>query len=167
MLPIVLSESTRVGLAGQGDALGRRASLLVEAGISPVLLSRDADEAALSGLRMVFVAGLDEDAARQLAVRARAAGALVNVEDVTELCDFHVPAIVRRGDLTVTVSTGGRVPGLARHMREWLAGRIGPEWEQRLDRLSVARQDWRSDGLGPTEVSKRTRDLIDENGWLA
>jgi precorrin-2 dehydrogenase/sirohydrochlorin ferrochelatase len=167
VLPIVVSETTRVGLAGQGDALGRRASLLVGAGISPVLLPRDADDDALAGLRLVFVAGLEEGASRELAVRARAQGALVNVEDVTELCDFHVPAIVRRGDLTMAVSTAGKVPGLARRLREWLSDRIGPEWEQRLASLSQARTAWRADGLGSTEVSERTRRLIEQEGWLA
>jgi precorrin-2 dehydrogenase/sirohydrochlorin ferrochelatase len=139
---------------------------LVAAGINPVLLSNDADSAAMAGLRLVFVAGLDEAESRGLALRARAAGALVNVEDMTELCDFHVPAIVRRGDLTLTVSTSGRVPGLARRLREWLADRIGPEWEQRVGSLSEARTEWRTDGLAPSEVSKRTRDLIEQEGWL-
>jgi precorrin-2 dehydrogenase/sirohydrochlorin ferrochelatase len=166
LLPILVSEKARIGLAGQGDALGRRASLLVAAGVSPVLLTSDADEAALTGLKLVFVAGLAEEAARELTVRARAAGALVNVEDVTELCDFHVPAIVRRGDLTLTVSTGGKVPGLARRIREWLEDRVGPEWEQRVGALSAARGRWRDEGLEPSEVSKRTRDLIAQQGWL-
>jgi precorrin-2 dehydrogenase/sirohydrochlorin ferrochelatase len=167
LLPIVVSEATKVGLAGQGDALGRRASLLVGAGIKPVLLPRDADGGELAGLSLVFVAGLEEGTSRALAVRARAQGALVNVEDQAELCDFHVPAIVRRGDLTMAVSTAGKVPGLARRLREWLSDRIGPEWEQRLASLSEARKAWRADGLGPSEVSERMRQRIEQEGWLA
>jgi len=167
LLPILLSQNASVGLAGQGDALGRRASLLLASGISPLLLANDADERVLSGLALVFIAGLEEHTARALALRARAAGALVNVEDVTELCDFHVPAIVRRGDLTLTVSTGGKVPGLARRFREWLESQIGHEWEDRIAALSAARTEWRAAGHGPGEVSRLTRERVAHEGWLS
>jgi precorrin-2 dehydrogenase/sirohydrochlorin ferrochelatase len=166
LLPILLTKTTRIGLAGQGDGLGRRAALLVEAGVNPVLLAADAGDDELAGLRLLFVAGLPETAARLLASRARAKGVLVNVEDVPDLCDFHVPAIVRRGDLVLSVSTGGRVPGLARRLREGLERQFGPEWSGRLDELSDAREGWRAEGLAPQDVSQRTRERIAERGWL-
>jgi precorrin-2 dehydrogenase/sirohydrochlorin ferrochelatase len=166
LLPILLTKTTRVGLAGQGDSLGRRASLLVEAGVSPVLLATDAEDDELAGLRLLFVAGVPAAAAGPLAARARSKGVLVNVEDVPELCDFHVPAIVRRGDLVLSVSTGGRVPGLARRLRESLEHQYGPEWSNRLNELSDARESWRAEGLAPQDVSKRTRERIAEKGWL-
>ena len=166
MLPISLTENARVGLAGQGDALGRRASLLIGSGVNPVLLASDAEDGALEGLALVFIAGLDGEAARRLAVRARRAGALVNVEDVTELCDFHVPAIVRRGDLTLTVSTAGKAPGLSRRFREWLETQVGPEWEDRVASLNAARLAWRAEGHEPNDVSRLTRERIAQEGWL-
>ncbi len=166
MLPILLAKTTRIGLAGQGDGLGRRASLLVEAGVNPVLLARDAAPDELAGLRLLFIAGLSEADTLLLATRARAQGVLVNVEDVPDLCDFHVPAIVRRGDLVLSVSTGGRVPGLARRLRESLERQFGPEWSDRLDQLSDAREGWRAEGLAPQDVSRRTRERITEKGWL-
>lgn len=166
MLPILLTESVRVGLAGQGDALGRRASLLIGSGINPILLASNPEDSALEGLGLVFIAGLEEDAARTLAVRARDAGALVNVEDVVDLCDFHVPAIVRRGDLTLTVSTGGKVPGLARRFREWLEAKVSPEWEDRVAALNEARLAWRAEGRAPNDVSRLTREHIAREGWL-
>ena len=164
MLPIVLSdELTAVGLAGSGDGRARRAALLAEAGMSPVAVSPDAP---LPKIGVLFVAGLDRTAAVALAAKARAAGILVNVEDVPELCDFHVPAIVRRGDLMLTASTGGQAPGLARCLREWLEGRFGPEWKLHMEEVSSARAGWRADGLPPEEVSRRTRALVSEKGWL-
>ena len=166
MLPILLTKTTRIGLAGQGDGLGRRAALLVEAGVNPVLLAVGAEDGELAGLRLLFVAGLPEADARPLAARARGKGVLVNVEDVPDLCDFHVPAIVRRGDLVLSVSTGGRVPGLARRLRESLERQFGPEWSGRLDELSDARESWRAEGLAPQDVSRRTRERIAERGWL-
>ena len=166
MLPITLSEATRVGLSGEGDALGRRAALLVEAGFKADLLPSDAEDSRLAGLKLLFVAGLGEERSLALASRARALGILVNVEDEPELCDFHVPAIVRRGDLILTVSTGGRAPGLARRLREWLEQQFGQEWQGRLKTLSEARSTWRAGGIPPAEVSRRTSALIAERGWL-
>jgi len=167
MLPLVLNpHNVKVGLAGQGEALARRAALLAEAGVEARLLSADVSDAILEPLQLLFVAGLAEGEARHLARRARALGLLVNVEDVLPLCDFHVPAIVRRGELLITASTGGSVPGLARRLREWLAQVFGPEWKERLSDLSAARARWRSAGFSASEVSQKVRDLIDEKGWL-
>jgi precorrin-2 dehydrogenase/sirohydrochlorin ferrochelatase len=164
LLPIVLSdEFSAVGLAGRGEAHARRAALLAEAGMRPVSVAPDAP---LPRLAVLFVAGLDPAAAAALAAKARTAGILVNVEDVPELCDFHVPAIVRRGDLLLTASTGGQAPGLARRLREWLEGRFGPEWKLHLEEVSTARAGWRAGGLPPYEVSRRTRALVSQKGWL-
>jgi precorrin-2 dehydrogenase/sirohydrochlorin ferrochelatase len=167
MLPLVFNpHGVKVGLAGQGEALARRAAFLAEAGVEARLLAADASEAVLEPLQLLFVAGLPEGEARQLVGRARALGLLVNVEDVLPLCDFHVPAIVRRGELLITASTGGTVPGLARRLREWLGQVFGPEWSGHLADLSAARAGWRSAGFSPAEVSQKVRDLIDERGWL-
>jgi precorrin-2 dehydrogenase/sirohydrochlorin ferrochelatase len=122
--------------------------------------------APLTGLHLLFVVGLEKPVAAALAARARAQRILVNVEDVPEQCDFYVPAIVRRGDLALTVSTSGKAPGLARLVREWLERAFGAEWQTRLDRLSEARTGWRNEGLAPNEVSSRTRDLVVREGWL-
>ena len=167
MLPLVLTpHSLKVGLAGQGDALARRAAFLAEAGVEARLLSPDASDAVLGPLQLLFVAGLPDSDSRQLASRARALGVLVNVEDVLPLCDFHVPAVVRRGELLLTASTGGTVPGLSRALREWLAAAFGPEWTVRLKDLSSARAKWRSAGLSPADVSRKVRELIADRGWL-
>ena len=164
MLPIVIAhEIVQVGLAGSGAGHARRVALLAEAGMEAVPVDPTGP---LPRIALLFVAGLDLEAARALAGRARTAGILVNVEDVPELCDFHVPAIVRRGDLVITASTGGRAPGLARRLREWLEDRFGPEWNGRLQFMGEARDGWRADGLAASEVAERTRDMIAEKGWL-
>ena len=68
------------------------------------------------------------------AVRADCAARniLINVVDVPELCDFHVPAIVRSGDITVAIGTGGGSPALARRLRLHLQKHIGPEFGELL-----------------------------------
>jgi precorrin-2 dehydrogenase/sirohydrochlorin ferrochelatase len=164
LLPIVLNlETVKVGLAGAGEGLLRREALLAEAGLTPVTV---AGEAELAGIQILFVAGLEPGRSAALARAADAAGILVNVEDEPELCDFHVPAIVRRGDLVLTVSTGGRAPGLARRLREWLDERFGPEWNTRVEEMGRTRAAWRAEGLPSHEVSERSRTLIAEKGWL-
>lgn len=167
MLPIVLTSATlKVGLAGRGAERDRRAALLAEAGVEARLLPQNAPDALLAGLQLLFVAGLPEGESRDLAGRARAHGVLVNVEDMLALCDFHVPAIVRRGDLLITASTGGQVPGLARALRENLSEAFGPEWTGRLKELGLARARWRSEGLSMSQVSQKLRDMIAAMGWL-
>jgi len=167
MLPLVLNPiHLKAGLAGRGPERDRRAALLAEAGVETRLLPDGVSDEVLGGLQVLFVAGLPEGEARDLAIRARALGVLVNVEDVLPLCDFHVPAIVRRGDLLLTASTGGQVPGLARALRESLADQFGPEWTVRLKELGMARAKLRAQGLSPQEVSQQVRALITRMGWL-
>jgi len=167
MLPLVLNPiHIKAGLAGQGDARDRRAAMLADSGVEVRLLPDPVPDAALRGLQVLFVAGMPEGEAKELAGRARALCVLVNVEDVLPLCDFHVPAIVRRGELLLTASTGGQVPGLARALRERLAEEFGPEWTSRLKELGAARAKWRSQGLSPHEVSQQVRELITRMGWL-
>ena len=167
MLPLVLNPiQINVGLAGSGPGRDRRAALLADAGVEVRLLPEAVSDSLLEGLQFLFVAGLSEGGASALAQRARALGILVNVEDTPHLCDFHVPAIVRRGALLLTASTGGQAPGLARVLREHLAEAFGPEWTERLKELGAARARWRSQGLGPDEVSRHVRELVAQMGWL-
>src|SRR5919198_991512 len=72
---------------------------------------------------------------------ARDRGVLVNVMDDVEHCDFAAPALVRRGDLLIAISTGGRSPALARRLREELEARFGDEWAAVLDLLAEVRAD--------------------------
>jgi precorrin-2 dehydrogenase/sirohydrochlorin ferrochelatase len=164
VLPIVLgSQAGQVGLSGAGPAFERRREWILAGDCEPTIVDLETD---LSGLKLLFVAGMASTEAAGLAQRARAAGVLVNVEDVPSACDFHVPAVVRRGDFTLSVSTGGRAPGLAKLVREWLDARFGPEWAGYLDQASDARLAWKAKGTASTELSRRTRELVSERSWL-
>jgi siroheme synthase-like protein len=58
-----------------------------------------------------------------------------NVEDVPELCTFILPALHRRGPITLAVSTGGASPALAQWLRDRFASQIGFEHEQLASEL--------------------------------
>lgn len=170
MLPIVLDPNAiKAGVAGSGEGLRRRLDLLSEAGVQHVEIfdGRTPSQEELAQLAVLFVAGLDATPSHALATAARAQGVLVNVEDLTDLCDFHVPASVRRGDLLFTVSTGGQSPGLSRLLREELERRFGPDWSERMDEIARSRSDWRTAGIDPAGVSERTRALVKARGWLS
>ena len=73
---------------------------------------------------------VDRAQGERVAADAAANRVFCNVEDVPELCTFILPALHRRGDITVAVSTGGASPVLAQWLRDRFAGQIGFEHEQ-------------------------------------
>ncbi len=133
---------------GGGAVAERKAEALLAAGarvtvLSPALTPRLAALAAAGDIIhkpaayrpgaiencFIVICATDDSAAnREAATEARRGGALVNVADVPELCDFTVPSRVVRGDLVITVSTGGGSPALARLLRRELEERYGPEY---------------------------------------
>ncbi|MGQ9768359.1 MAG: uroporphyrinogen-III C-methyltransferase, partial [Anaerolineae bacterium] len=82
----------------------------------------------LAGAWLVIAATDDPVVNHAVSVEAERHGCLVNVVDAPQHSNFIVPAVVRRGEVTVTVSTGGASPALARRLRERLAQIIGPEY---------------------------------------
>ena len=71
---------------------------------------------------------------------ASARGQLVNVVDDTPRCNFIAPAILRQGDLTIAISTGGRAPALAVRLKERLQQELGPEYERFLELAGQLRE---------------------------
>lgn len=82
----------------------------------------------------------DEDTNRAVEEEARGRHVLVNVVDSPAQCDFYVPSSVVRGDLMITVSTGGRLPALSRQIRKRLEVEFPEEWAGVLDLMGKARQ---------------------------
>ncbi len=63
----------------------------------------------------------------------------VNVVDIPELCSFYVPATLRRGDLTIGISTGGKSPALAGRIRKELAEKYGEVYSEKIELLGKLR----------------------------
>lgn len=186
MIPVSLDPAAlTVALAGHGAPALRRWQLLAEAGAASALCYADEpdaalaeaagaryrlglpDEAALARIDVLWVVGIPDGIAADLARLARRHKVLVNVEDRREHCFFHNTAEVRRGSLLLTVSTGGRSPGLAQRIRAHLAKEFGPEWAERLQRLGDQRDKWRQEGDDLPVLAAKTETYVKQNGWLA
>jgi precorrin-2 dehydrogenase/sirohydrochlorin ferrochelatase len=184
-VPLALDLATLpVALAGSGPALLKRLTLLdaervpnlhiyatdpsaeVAAAAGPRLIPRLPTEAELARYRVLFVAGLPPAGSEHLAALARTHRVLVNVEDTLPLCDFHVPAILRRGELAISISTGGGSPTLSRRLRAYLAELFPEVWAERIGRIAGMREDMRREGASMGEVAERTNAVIDGEGWL-
>jgi siroheme synthase (precorrin-2 oxidase/ferrochelatase) len=101
------------------------------------------DEAIGGAFLVVVELDVEEADARVIAGAARAAGALVYAVDRTALSDLALPALVRRGLLTVAVSTSGAGPLLARHLRDELAAVLPEALAAFTDRLAALRESLR------------------------
>ena len=132
----------------------------------PRLQHRLPNPADLAACRVIFIVDLSPAAASRLAAEARAAGLLVHVEDRLDLTDFHIPAVVRRGDLVIAVSTGGRSPALASRLRRFMEQLFAAEWAERLAEIATLRGRLKSAGASNAAVAAATDRLIDANGWL-
>lgn len=185
MLPIMVDlSSVEVALIGAGPRALARFALLRASGVGRLRVFAPAGDAALqeaSGAAflarppevpelaecgLVFIAGIDKADAETYAAAAREGGALVNTEDVKPLCDFHVPALVRRGDLIFTVSTGGASPALARLLKEDIETRYGLQWAERSRTVADWRAAWRAEGASMKQIAERTKAALTEQGWL-
>jgi siroheme synthase-like protein len=83
----------------------------------------------------------------------------VNSADDPDNCSFTLMSVVRRGDLVVTVGTGGRSPALAAWVKERLSTELGPEYETLLELLSEAREAMRAEGRSTEDADwKRALD---------
>jgi siroheme synthase-like protein len=81
----------------------------------------------LDGVCLAIVCSQPPDVVDAVWVEARQRGILVNTVDDVAHCDFIAPSIVRRGDLAIAISTGGRAPALAVRLRQKLEREVGDE----------------------------------------
>jgi len=106
--------------------------------------------------RLAVAATGDPAVNQQVFDDGEAAGVWVNSADDPARCSVTLPSRVRRGDLLVTVSTGGRSPALAAWLRRQLEAEIGPEHEALLDLLATERDRLRADGRSTEHPGWRT-----------
>jgi precorrin-2 dehydrogenase len=94
----------------------------------------------LTNMFLVVAATNSPKVHRAIYREARKRNVLCNIVDVPPLCDFYYPAVVRRGQLQIAISTAGASPSLARRLREEMESAFGPEYAAWLAHLSQERQ---------------------------
>ena len=93
-----------------------------------------------------------------------AAGVWVNGADDPAACSFMLPAVARRGPISVAVSTGGQSPALSGWLRSRFEAELGPEYEVLAGLLHQAREDLKAAGHASDEADWRTAldsDMLD------
>jgi precorrin-2 dehydrogenase/sirohydrochlorin ferrochelatase len=160
--PIYLNlENKRCLVVGGGEVAERKVLTLLEYAARVVVISPQltpklrelADEQQISWLERPYQEGDAQEAFllvgatddlklhRQLKTEAEKYNLLVNIVDVPEYCNFIVPSIVKRGDLCISISTGGKSPALAKKIRRQLEQQFGPEYAEFLELMGNWRQD--------------------------
>jgi precorrin-2 dehydrogenase/sirohydrochlorin ferrochelatase len=110
----------------------------------------------LDGVFLAVVATRSRELNQFVFDQARLRGVLCNVVDVPQQCDFFYPAVVRRGDLQIAVSTAGQSPFLAQRIRQQLERQFGPQYAPWVKELGETRRRILSSELSP----ERKRDLL-------
>jgi precorrin-2 dehydrogenase/sirohydrochlorin ferrochelatase len=147
-------------VVGGGEVAQRKVESLMEAGadrvavISPRLTHRlkallqakriehrprGYQQGDLEGAFVVIAATDDPDVNREVWQEAQERHLLVNVVDDPQHCNFFVPSVVRRGDLTISICTGGQDPALSARLRQELEPRFGREYAAFLEIAGVLR----------------------------
>jgi len=121
-------------------------ALLVNSGKISVL-PRGYQPGDLEGTFIAIAATDDKNINEEISIEGRERGVLVNVVDVPELCDFIVPSYVKRGDLTLAISTGGASPALARKLRTRLEKEFGEEYTALTRIVGEVRAEMRRQGV--------------------
>jgi precorrin-2 dehydrogenase/sirohydrochlorin ferrochelatase len=94
----------------------------------------------LDGAFLAVVATASRTLNERVYREAQHRGVLCNVVDVPDLCDFFYPAVVRRGDLQIAISTAGQSPSLAQKLRQQLEKQFGPGYASWVAELGETRK---------------------------
>jgi siroheme synthase-like protein len=109
-----------------------------------------------AGYRLVVTASGDPAANQEVYDDAEAAGVWINSADDPERCTVTLPARLRQGRLTVTVSTAGHSPAVAAWVRDRLADELGPEYDQLIGLLADERTRVQREGRSTEDLDWRS-----------
>ncbi len=109
----------------------------------------------VAGYRLAIAATGDSQINQAVYDDGEMAGVWVNAADDPARCSAILPARIRQGRLTVTISTGGHSPAVASWLRERLAAELGPEYDQLIGLLGEVRKEVQAQGLATEELDWR------------
>lgn len=122
---------------------------------------REYQDGDVEGYEVCMIATDDGAVNGDVAAEGKRRGVWVNATDDTKNCDFILPAVIRRGSITLAASTGGSSPALARRLREELEAYLTEEMPALADLLGDVRGDLRSRGIVPD--ADAWQEAIDED----
>jgi precorrin-2 dehydrogenase/sirohydrochlorin ferrochelatase len=148
-------------IVGGGEVAERKVKRLVECGacvtvvgkmLTPSLetmkrggkiehIEADYDESHINEAFLVIGATDCDEVNERISREARRRNILVNIVDDPARCDFILPSLLQRGELSIAVSTGGTSPALARKLREELEVCYGPEYAILLEIMAELRDN--------------------------
>lgn len=181
--PIFLDIQNRRCLVVGGGAVGcRKALTLLACGARVTVVTPEAEEklldlsaagtiewrkktyqaADLDGMFLVIGATGDEGLNLQIKTDADKQGKLCNIADRPEACHFILPAVVKRGDLVIAISTSGQSPAFAKKVRKDLETAFGPEYAEFLKLMGAIRRKLLGRKHEPDEHRRLFEQLIDK-----
>ena len=146
-------------IVGGGEVAARKAGRLIDCGadvfvisprLSPELAELEKKDLIchipaeytghfINDAALVIGATDDEETNARISDDACTQGIPVNIVDDPKKCSFILPALVKRGSLTIAIGTGGKSPALARHLRQELENKYSKEYEILLNILGDLR----------------------------
>jgi len=184
--PIFLELSgRRVVLIGGGAVAARKAQVLLAAGARLVVVAERIDEmltvlcrdktaelirskyarSYLAEAVLVVAATNNNQLNKKIYKDCQELEILCNVVDVPELCDFFVPAVVKRGSLQIAVSTDGYCPAYAGHLRKKLEAVFTEKHGEFLAELECMRQKIIAEIADPADRKTLLGRLVDEKSF--
>lgn len=154
----LLQAGARVTVIATGP---RRALDRLEQQHEATVKRRDYEPGDLEGAFVCVASSTDPEIRAAIHAEAKWRRVLVNVMDDVPHCDFAAPAVVRRGDLAIAISTGGRSPALARRLREDLSEQFDARWTELVDLLGEVRTETLPDLPDYGERARRWQEALD------
>jgi len=124
---------------GSGPLAEEKVQGLTAAGAVVTHRQSGYEEGDLDGMVLAIVCGQPPEVADAVWLEAQRRNVLINTVDDLPRCGFLAPAVVRRGDLAVAISTNGKAPALAVRLRQRLEGELGEEYGRFLSLAGTVR----------------------------
>lgn len=121
----------------------------------------------LDGAFLVIAATSSPEVNEAVFKEAQRRNILCNAVDDPAHCDFFYPAVVRRGQLQLAISTGGRSPALAQRLRKELEIQFSPEYAGWVDELGDARQHLLASQIPAEDRRRRLHELASRETFAA
>ncbi len=186
LFPVFLKlQGRRVLIVGAGRIAEQKLHGLLDAGARVIVIAEGAsatftelakegrmelhlrsfEPADVNGSALVIAATGNPATNQQIFDAASAQNILCNAVDEPERCDFYYPAVVRRGDLQIAISTNGKSPALAQRIRAELEARFGEEYSEWLAWLGSVREVLFRHSIEPERRRQMLHQIASQQGY--